>query len=212
MISPLNQALLPPRTNMTAISKLEAKIEALLFFKAESVELKKLAEILGASKEDVSEALLRLEESLKGRGVALMRNGGEVMLGTSPDMSGLIESVLKEELHRDIGRAGVETLSIIAYMGPVSRAEIDYIRGVSSTFIIRNLLIRGLIERTDNPADRRSFLYQPTFELLSYLGARNLTELPEYETLRGEMRTKVEARRQSEQVLEEQEGRKEQAQ
>jgi segregation and condensation protein B len=71
---------------------------------------------------------------------------------------------------KDLGKAGLETLSIILYQGPISRAEIDYIRGVNSNFILRNLLIRGLIERVENPHDQRSFLYKPTLELISYLG------------------------------------------
>jgi segregation and condensation protein B len=105
-------------------------------------------------------------------------------LGTSKDISSLIETLSKEELVKDLGKAGLETLSIILYQGPISRAEIDYIRGVNSNFILRNLLIRGLVERVENPNDQRSFLYKPTLELISYLGLSKITDLPDYETVR----------------------------
>jgi len=75
-------------------------------------------------------------------------------------------------------------LSIIIYKGPISRAEIDYIRGVQSNFIIRNLSIRGLIEKVINPKDARSFLYKPTFDLLQYLGVAKIEEMPEFEAVK----------------------------
>ena len=170
--------------------KLENKIEAILFFKGEPISTEKLASILEASPQTVKEALLNLERALSERGLALIYKDDEVMLGTHPNTSSLIEEIIKEDLQRELGRAGLETLSTILYLGPISRSEIDYIRGVNSTFILRNLLIRGLVERTENPGDRRSFLYKPTFELLSYLGIRRIEELPEYETVRTEMETK----------------------
>lgn len=166
---------------------LEAKIEALLFFRGEPTPIKKLAEILEESEESVSDALESLKEKLDSRGLTVLLKDGEAMLGTNPALGSLIEKIIRDELHKDLGRAGLETLSIILYLGPVSRSQIDYIRGVSSTFILRNLLIRGLVERVDNPSDRRSFLYKPTFELLSYLGITKLEELPEYADVRREL-------------------------
>ena len=84
---------------------------------------------------------------------------------------------------RDLGRAGLETISIILYKNPVTKNEIDFIRGVNSQFIIRNLLIRGLIERIPNPNGRGN-LYQPTFELLRYMGVEKIENLPDYEKVR----------------------------
>ena len=169
------------------MAKIEAQIEALLFFRGEPSPIKKIAQTLGFSEEEVSSGLDLLEEKLNGRGITLLRKDGEVMLGTHPEFGPLIEKIIKEELHKDLGRAGLETLSIILYLGPISRSRVDHIRGVSSTFILRNLLIRGLIERIENPNDRRSFLYKPTFELLSYLGVKSLAELPEYESVKKEI-------------------------
>ncbi len=164
--------------------KTAQKLEAILFWKAEPVSLKKLASLLDLGVSDIKSGLQELESSLVDRGITLVITDDEVMLGTSKDFSTLIEQLTKDELSRDIGRAGVETLSIILYQGPISRADIDYIRGVNSQFIIRNLLIRGLIERVDNPNDARSFLYKTTIDLLSHLGLSKIELLPEYDQVR----------------------------
>ncbi|MDP7368830.1 MAG: SMC-Scp complex subunit ScpB [Candidatus Pacebacteria bacterium] len=169
--------------------KLDTKIEALLFFKGEGVKIKELVKLLKADKEDVENALLELKEKLSDRGIGLIRKEDEVMLGTVSEMSDLIEEIRKEELTKDLGKAGAETLSIVLYKGPITRAEIDYIRGVNSTFILRNLLIRGLVEKVPNPKDQRSFLYKPTLELLSYLGISGIEELPEFDTVQSEIKT-----------------------
>lgn len=164
--------------------KLESEIEAILFWKAEPVSIKKLSSILKKSESEIKEGINALRESLKDRGLSVIEWEDEVTLSTAKGISSLIESLTKEELSKDLGKAGLETLSIILYQGPISRADIDYIRGVNSQFILRNLLIRGLIERVDNPADQRSFLYKPTLELISYLGVSKIEDLPEYEVIR----------------------------
>lgn len=163
-------------------------IEALLFYKGEPMTLKKIVSLLGVSEEEVVVSLNELETTLTG-GIRLMRNGDEVMLATSPETSSFIEKIIKEELSRDLGKAGLETLSIILYMGPITRSRIDYIRGVNSTFIIRNLMVRGLVEKIPNPHDQRSFLYKPTFELLSYLGIPRIEELPDFDTVTQEIKS-----------------------
>lgn len=163
---------------------LSQKIEAVLFWKAEPVTLKKLVSLLGVDIDSVNSGLIELEKSLNGRGLTLVRTDDEVMLGTNSELSSLIEELAKEELSRDLGKAGLETLSIILYQGPISRADIDYIRGVNSQFILRNLLIRGLVERVDNPTDARSFLYKPTLQLLAHLGVSKVGDLPEYTKVR----------------------------
>lgn len=163
---------------------LESQIEALLFWKAEPISINKISTFLKKSEEEIKQAIDILQKSLENRGITLVQNNDEVMLGTSKNASELIESLTKEELTKDLGKAGLETLSIILYQGPLSRAEIDYIRGVNSQFILRNLLVRGLIERVDNPKDQRSFLYKTTLELLSYLGISRIEDLPDYESVR----------------------------
>ncbi len=180
---------------------LDAQIEAILFWKGEPISVKKLAEILKKSLEDVKSALTGLEQSLENRGVQLIYKEDEVMLGTRNEISSLIETLIKEELMRDLGKAGLETLSIVLYRGPVSRKDIDYIRGVNSNFVLRNLLIRGLVEKIQNPEDQRSFVYKPTFQLLSYLGISKIEELPEYMQVKQE----IEAHEKEDAVVEEKE-------
>ncbi len=160
------------------------QVEAILFWKAEPVSIKKLATLLGADVATIQQGLADLEQTLKGRGLTLVRTDEEVMLGTAKELSPLIEQLTKDELSRDLGKAGLETLSIILYQGPISRADIDYIRGVNSQFIVRNLLIRGLVERIENPKDARSFLYKTTLQLLSHLGVSKIEDVPEYEQVR----------------------------
>ncbi len=158
----------------------ESKIEAILFYKAEPVKIRELAKMIGEDEPAVKNYISNLEKSLAGRGLCLIYNNDSVMLATSPLAKGLVEKLLKEDLEKDLGKAGLETLSIVLYMGPIKRSEIDYIRGVNSTFILRNLLIRDLVERVENPEDQRSFLYRPTFNILSHLGVSRIDELPEY--------------------------------
>jgi len=158
--------------------------KAILFWKAEPVSVKKLAALLSVKEGEVRDGLKELESELRGRGISLIQTDDEVTLGTAKELSPLIEQLTKDELTHDIGKAGLETLSIVLYQGPISRADIDYIRGVNSQFIIRSLLIRGMVERVENPNDARSFLYKPTIQLLSHLGLSKITELPEYSQVR----------------------------
>ncbi len=163
---------------------LSSQIEAVLFYKAEPLSVKRIGQIFKKDDDEVKKALIELSHDLEGRGLTLVQWEDEYTLGTSKEVSGIIENLTKEELVKDLGKAGLETLSIILYQGPLSRSEIDYIRGVNSQFILRNLLIRGLIDKVENPKDQRSFLYKPTLELISYLGLSKITDLPDYENVK----------------------------
>ena len=185
--------------------KLQAKIEAILFWKGEPITIKKLSGFLSAPEEEIKTALVELENNLKERGIILVKKDDEVMLGTSAEMGTLIEDLVKEELTKDLGKAGLETLSIVLYKGPIRRSQIDYIRGVNSNFILRNLLIRGLVEKISDPKDQRSFLYRPTFELLSYLGLSKTEDLPEYGSVTEEIKQFVEASEKEEGIEKEEE-------
>jgi segregation and condensation protein B len=168
--------------------KLEHAIEALLFWRGEPVSLKELMKDLGAKEESVHEALVALSENLKDRGLVLLANEEhEYMLGTSTEASSLIEKLTKEELSKDLGKASLETLSLIIYKGPIKRSEIDYVRGVNSTFILRNLLIRGLIDKKPAPDDNRTSIYTPSFKLLSYLGVEKISDLPNFSAVQEEI-------------------------
>jgi segregation and condensation protein B len=160
---------------------LEQKIEAILFYKNEPLEMKKLSQLLEEKESEVREALQNLSKSLENRGICLVMTENEVGLATAPEISGFIEQIAKDEMSREIGKAGLETLAIILYNGPLSRREIDYVRGVNSTFILRNLCIRGLVEREPDPKDQRIFRYKGSLSLLSHLGIKTIKELPEFE-------------------------------
>ncbi len=162
---------------------LEAKIEALLFFRAEPWSVAGLAKALEETEPDVTSAIENLKNILLERGIRLIQNDKEIVLGTAPEASGLIERITKEELSKDLGKAAIETLTIILYEGPISRAQVDHIRGVNSSFIIRNLLIRGLVEKTLNEKDARAYLYKPSLDLLEHLGLTDIKEMPEYEDI-----------------------------
>jgi segregation and condensation protein B len=159
---------------------LAQRIEAVLFYKGEPVAKRELSRILSVSDDEITAALQLLRDSLLSRGLRILETGEEAALVTAPELTETLEQIRKEELKRDIGKAGAETLSIILYRGPVTRTDIDYVRGVNSSFILRNLLMRGLIERSQNPKDARTFVYDASPELLQMLGVTNRTELPEY--------------------------------
>lgn len=159
---------------------LESRIEAVLFYKTEPTKKSTLAEFFECSEEDVTNALNALHHSLASRGIRLTTTDTHAQLVTAPEVSEIIESLRKAELKTDIGKAGAETLAIILYRGPISRTEIDKIRGVNSTFIIRNLLVRGLIERQSHHTDSRTFTYRATPTLLNHLGVTQRELLPDY--------------------------------
>lgn len=169
------------------MNDLSKKIEAILFYSGEPVSLASLAKILEEDKEKIVVAMSDLSSELEKRGIRLLDADGDFSLVTSPDFSSLIEKMVKEERERDLGRAGIETLSIIAYKGPVSKKEIEYIRGVNSQYALRNLLLRGLVERKASQADERMLQYSITGETLRYLGLSKITDLPEYEESRKQM-------------------------
>ncbi len=164
--------------------KLANKIEAILFFKGEPLTSKKLAGLLKLSEAEINEALTELDQSYENRGFVLIKNNDEYSLGTSPELSSLIEEMQKEELNKSLTKASLETLTIILYKNGASRSLIDYIRGVNSSFTLRALSQRGLVEKITDPLDSRKYIYRPTVELLSYMGVTSVEELPSFENLK----------------------------
>lgn len=161
----------------------ESLIEAILFYKASPLGVLELARMLGKDADTVESALAAVEERLLGRGVRLLREGEIVTLATAPDAAQYIETLRKEELSGEIGKATLETLTIILYRAPISKSEIDYIRGVNSEFSIRALLVRGLVERKSEKGVR-GFVYAPTIDTVAHLGIASLEELPDYKKVR----------------------------
>lgn len=166
---------------------LESKIEGLLFYKGEDVEIKKIADIFQVGIDEVEESLNILDKSLENRGLVLVRKDNRVILGIRGELSPVLEEMRKDEITKELTKSSLETLSIVIYKDGITRSEIDYIRGVNSSFILRNLLVRGLIEKVIDPKDSRRFLYKPTFETLTYMGIKSVKDLPNYEEVRSQL-------------------------
>jgi len=169
------------------MTNLSNQIEALLFWKSEPVSLKELSKMLSVEEEKISEAILELEKSLENRGIVLVKKDESVYLATSSESSELIKKITKEEESAELGKASLETLSIVLYKSPIRRSDIDYIRGVNSSFILRNLLVRGLVDKKTDPKDSRTFVYSPSFELLAHLGITEVAKLPDFEKVQTEI-------------------------
>ncbi len=160
------------------------KIESLLFVAGRPLSVKKLAELTGGKPEEIEKILNELTEEYKSRdgGIILLKNGKEYQFSTSPKNSESVNQFLKEETESELTRPQLETLTVIAYRGPITKAELEQIRGVNCSLILRNLLIRGLIEEEE---DKKAgdVKYKISFEFLRFLGIGNVEELPDYPKL-----------------------------
>ncbi len=156
---------------------LDVLIEAMLFYKATPLKKASLRKLFAVSEADFSHSLEQLRHRLEFGATRLVETETELSLTTAPELAEFVESLRKAELGGDIGKAGAETLSIILYREPISRAEIDRIRGVNSSFILRNLLVKGLVVRE---AAGNSYQFSITPELLRHLGVSVKQELPRF--------------------------------
>jgi segregation and condensation protein B len=158
-------------------------LEALLFVASKPFRAKDFAKILDMEEPAVKLALESLVSDRKESGIILLENNGEYQLSTNSKCSTQVKNFLNAELREKLTDATVEVLAIIAYRQPISKAEIEAIRGVNSQYSLRHLLMRGLIEKVTNPSDARSFLYQSTTEFLMHLGLNSVNDLPEFAKL-----------------------------
>lgn len=165
------------------ISTLAARIEALLFVAPGAVTSMQLATALECSVRDIEKGLESIEAALKqevpARGLRMQRHQNRVQLTTAPEMAADVERFLGLEVSSRLSRAALETLAIIAYQQPVTRPEIDAIRGVNSDGVLKSLLSKGLIQeigRAERPG--RPILYSTTTEFLQNFGLNSLGELP----------------------------------
>ena len=160
-----------------------AALEALLFAYGEPLEVKKIAVLLAVDPTVVETAIAALADQLKrdDRGLLLIQQGPRVQLATKPIFAALVEHLVKDAFEEKLTSAALETLSLVAYLGPISRARVDYLRGVNSSYSIRNLLLRGLIEKTSDPQQPAIVAYQASFDLLKHLGVASIEDLPDYQ-------------------------------
>lgn len=169
--------------NTSLAEKNSAALEALLFIYGEPLTIKRIGGILKLPENETKEAIDVLDSRLRreDRGLFIIRDEDKIQLSTKPEFGKLLEDITKEEFKESLTTASLETLSIISYAAPITRAEIDFIRGVNSTFILRSLLIRGLIDRIPDPKRSNAYLYKPSFELLKHLGISKAGDLPDYQ-------------------------------
>ena len=168
-----------PGENSETELSLSVKLEALLFVAAEPVTTAQLAIALDVAPSVVERGLHELDASLSSRGLRLQRHAGRVQLTSAPQLAELIERFLGLEATTHLSRAGLETLAIIAYQQPVTRPQIDSIRGVNSDSMMKSLLNKGLIlesGRADGPG--RPILYSTTPEFLQHFGLNSILEMP----------------------------------
>jgi segregation and condensation protein B len=163
------------------ISNNIAKVEALLFVSSGLVSIGQISKALEQSETEVEHTLKALDTHYKeyGHGLRLMRVKSRVQLTTAPELNETVESFLGLEATSTLSQAALETLSIIAYKQPVTRPEVDVIRGVNSDAVMRTLLSKGLIEelgRADTPG--RPIYYGTSAEFLQYFGLESLDALP----------------------------------
>jgi segregation and condensation protein B len=158
---------------------LSVKLEAMLFVAPEPVTTAQLAAALDVAPSVIERGLNELDVALATRGLRLQRNAGRFQLTTAPQLAELIERFLGLEATTHLSRAALETLAIIAYQQPVTRPQIDAIRGVNSDSMMKSLLHKGLIlesGRADGPG--RPILYSTTPEFLQHFGLNSILEMP----------------------------------
>lgn len=167
---------------MENVDNKQASLEALLFIHGEPLSYKKIGTVLGIPPDEIEQFIEGYKRSLEasGRGLQLIADREKAQLTTRPEFNTILEDFVKEEITEDLTPASLEALSIVTYLGPISRAKLEYLRGVNSIIILRSLMIRGLVERFPDPEHPSGFLYQTTFDLMKHLGITDKKDLPEF--------------------------------
>jgi len=167
------------------LEKLKSQIESILFISGEPVKIARIAKITGAAKPEVENAVMVLQGEYGSgrRGLVILTKEEEVQMATDPENAHIVDQLIKSEIQENLSKAALEVLAIVAYRGPMTRIEVEAIRGVNCSFTLRSLLMRGLVERIENPKDNRGYLYKISFEFLKKMGVENVKQLPDFETL-----------------------------
>lgn len=160
-------------------------MESILFVSGEPLSVPRLSTVLEVPEEEIVRGLETLTKKYESSesGLSLIRKEDQVQMVTKSENTMWVEKCAKSTLQESLSRAALEVLAVIAYRGPIARSEIEMIRGVNCNVTLRNLLIRELIERTENESDPRGYLYNISFLFLKELGLQSISELPDYESL-----------------------------
>ncbi|MBI4427438.1 MAG: SMC-Scp complex subunit ScpB [Candidatus Magasanikbacteria bacterium] len=163
---------------------LTSQIESILFVASKPLSARQIAKALGQKTVDVESAL----EDLKARynqtasGLRILHEGENYQMATDPDNSAAVDLFIKDEAAGELTKPQLETLTVIAYRGPITRPELEQIRGVNCAIILRNLLMRGLIDENEDQ-EKPLPVYSLSMEALRHLGVSSASELPDYSTL-----------------------------
>ncbi|MFA5871222.1 MAG: SMC-Scp complex subunit ScpB [Parcubacteria group bacterium] len=165
-------------------NNLKSIIESLLFVSGEPLKLNRLAKICSASKAEIQNATDQLKHEYEDRlgGLMLMESEDSLQLVSASRNSAYVRKLVDSELNTDLSRAALEVLSIIAYRGPITRSQVEAIRGVNCSYVLRSLLLRGLVEREETN-DIRRYVYKTSFDFLKVLGISNSSQLPDWDEL-----------------------------
>jgi segregation and condensation protein B len=161
-----------------------SQIESILFVASKPLAVKKIAKAMDVNEAAIGDALKVLLEKYNAddSGVSLLQNNDEWQLVSNPDNREAAEKFLKAEVSGELTRPQLETLTVISYCGPITKPELEQVRGVNCALILRNLLLRGLIKENEDGANLLP-TYEVAMDYLRHLGLNALTELPDYETL-----------------------------
>jgi segregation and condensation protein B len=161
-----------------------SQLESLLFISSKPLTVKDMADLIGVKNNEVETALEQLAADYKEqtRGFILIKNNNQYQLTTAPENTELISKFLKDETSGELSQPSLEALTIIAYRGPITKLELERIRGVNCSLILRNLLIRGLVEEKVDKQKNESF-YLVTLDFIKFLGISTISDLPDYEKL-----------------------------
>lgn len=161
-------------------------IEGVLLVSGQVQKRSALVRITGKSRQEVDDAISELTTQLQDRGIRVFINEDTVGLVSAPEIAEFTKKLIHEELETNLSKSAVETLTIILYKAPVTRAAIDYIRGVNSSYTLQQLLTRGIIDRQPNPQDSRSYVYAPSGQFITHMGLLSPNDLPAFEELEKE--------------------------
>ncbi|MFH2033961.1 MAG: SMC-Scp complex subunit ScpB [Candidatus Margulisiibacteriota bacterium] len=163
--------------------KIKSIIESLLFVTRKPLTLEEMERIIGAEKQQLEESLNALEQEYSCRGVRVLRVAHGYILGTDPDNSGFVDALITTKIEATLSPAALETLAIVSYRQPITRGEIEVVRGVNSDGVVDTLLEKKLIEpKGKSQTVGRPMLFGTTQEFLRHFGLKDLQDLPPLET------------------------------
>jgi len=163
---------------------IKSQLESLLFVAIKPLSSKELASLLNLKTKEIENVLDELLNDYQNndRGLSLIKNNSQYQLTSAAENATLVQEFLKSETSGELSQPSLEALTIIAYRGPISKIELERIRGINCSLIIRNLLMRGLIEEKFEKTKNGNY-YTVTHDFIRFLGLNSITNLPDFEKL-----------------------------